>query len=100
MNIFFVSKLKGSAESLKSKTPDLLSFTFTGLKDIGEEYGVNSDQVKDATKFLTKHLDVVRDCLKMFFPIENDKSIFFSHFIFLYATRSCVETGNVFNIEM
>ncbi|XP_059172733.1 renin receptor-like [Physella acuta] len=62
-----VKILKGSADNLKSKTPDLLSFTFTGLKDIGEEYGVNSDQVKDATKFLTKHLDAVTDDLKSYY---------------------------------
>ncbi|XP_005106733.1 renin receptor [Aplysia californica] len=59
-----VATLKKNVASLNGKTPDLFSFTLTGLKAIGDEHGVNSDQAKDAEKLLTNHLDQITEDLK------------------------------------
>ncbi|KAK3773279.1 hypothetical protein RRG08_053664 [Elysia crispata] len=59
-----VDKLSKSAEKLATGAPDLLSFTLTGLKGIGEAYGADSAQTKDAQKLVAKHLDEITDDLK------------------------------------
>jgi len=59
-----VAKLKNNLVSVKSKTPDLFSFTLTGLKAISDEHGVNSAQAKEAEELVTKHLDQITNDLK------------------------------------
>ena len=56
-----MSQLSKSAEKLATGAPDLLSFTLTGLKGIGEAYGADSAQTKDAQKLVAKHLDEVKE---------------------------------------
>ena len=59
----FLFQLKKNGDTMKSKTPDLFSFTLTGLKAICEEHGVKSEQAKEAEQLVVKHLDQVCECV-------------------------------------
>ncbi|CAG5119456.1 unnamed protein product, partial [Candidula unifasciata] len=59
-----IRTFKKNAGSLNTKTPDLLSFTLTGLRDVGQEHGVNSQQAKDAQRIITEHLNQITEELK------------------------------------
>ncbi|KAK0049527.1 renin receptor [Biomphalaria pfeifferi] len=59
-----VATLNKNSASLKTKTPDLLSFTLTGLKSVGEEHGADSIQSKEAVELFQTHLNKLTEDLK------------------------------------
>lgn len=66
---FLPSQFKKNSGDLNTKTPDLWSFTLTGLRDVGEEHGVNSQQDKDAQKIITDYLNQVS--ISCFFVLDQ-----------------------------
>jgi hypothetical protein len=44
---------------LKSRTPDLFSFTVTGLNDVVKKHGGNSPQTADAQKLISDFITKV-----------------------------------------
>ncbi|BFZ06586.1 hypothetical protein BsWGS_09625 [Bradybaena similaris] len=59
-----IKTFKKNSGGLNTKTPDLWSFTLTGLRDVGEEHGVNSQQDKDAQSIITEYLNQVTEDFK------------------------------------
>ncbi|GFN74170.1 hypothetical protein PoB_000067600 [Plakobranchus ocellatus] len=80
------NQLGENVAKLPTGTPDLLSFTLTGLKSIVQEYGIDSAQANEARDLLVKHLDEVT---------ENLKSIYRGNVMIEILTIPSFERANV-----
>ena len=59
----FLLQLFDKSDSLPKQSPDLLSFTITGLKDIANKHGAASTQTNDAKTLISDFVDQVRTIL-------------------------------------
>ncbi|XP_055954309.1 renin receptor, partial [Patella vulgata] len=59
-----LNTLKSNDKATKSKSPDLLSFTITGLHKVAEKHGASSDKTNDANKMVTDFIHHATDEFK------------------------------------
>ncbi|ESP05005.1 hypothetical protein LOTGIDRAFT_211795 [Lottia gigantea] len=52
-----IKTLSKNEKSKKSKSPDLLSFTITGVNQVADKHGVQSDKVTDAKNMVTEFIN-------------------------------------------
>lgn len=57
--IFFLFQVSQNSDSVVDGTPDLYTFVLTGLREIQEEYGLDSSQAEDAAKVMNEFLSKV-----------------------------------------
>ena len=59
MIFFFHFQISSDGKLLSSPTPDLYSFTISGLQGVADKHGPGSQQVNDASNLVSKFLNTV-----------------------------------------